>query len=250
MLDVAAQTFSCLPLIPIADARDSITFDINLPPNAIIPKGTLLGPVNTTANDVQTVTIGGAPTGGTFTVSGTVNGTTQTTAAIAFNATGPIGVQAALQALAIFGANVTVTGAAGGPFVATFAGSLAGSPVLPLTGSIAGLTGGAPTFANVHTTTGRSAGTYAAYASGNSDGSQLPRCLAKFDYATDATGRVTIGLVAGGGAWGETEWAVPAYFSGTFDTRDLVGIDATALTNWPGARLLQGTVTAGIVRLP
>jgi hypothetical protein len=78
---------------------------------------TLLG-----TDTVETVTINGAPTGGTFTL--TFGG--QTTSALAYNATAAQ-VQAALVALSSIGAgNVTVTGAAGGPYTVTFVGVFAG----------------------------------------------------------------------------------------------------------------------------
>jgi hypothetical protein len=100
-------------------------------------------------NNVQTVTIGGAPTGGTFTL--TLDA--QTTAPIAFNATGAT-VQTALQLLANINASVTVTGAAGGPYTVTFLDRLAGTNQSLLTGNITLLTGGAPTFTAVNTTPG------------------------------------------------------------------------------------------------
>lgn len=79
-----------------------------------------------------TVTITGAPTAGTFTLS--VGG--QTTAGIAYNAAASA-VQAALVALSSVGAgNATVTGSAGGPYSVMLANGGA------LTGSGAGLTGG------------------------------------------------------------------------------------------------------------
>lgn len=90
-----------------------------------------------TSDEVQTVTVTGAPTGGTFTL--TFSG--QTTAAIAFNATAAQ-VQAALVALSNIGANdVTVTGADGGPYTVTFGGDLADTNVAQLT-STPSLTGG------------------------------------------------------------------------------------------------------------
>jgi hypothetical protein len=87
---------------------------------------------------VQLVTIGGVPTGGTFTLSFVG----QTTGPIAYNATA-VAVQAALQSLTALGVgNVTVTGANGGPWTVTFAGLLATTPV-PLLGSDSSLlTGG------------------------------------------------------------------------------------------------------------
>lgn len=66
--------------------------------------------------EVQTVTITGGPTGGSFTL--TFQG--ETTAAIAYNATAAA-VQTALRALDNIGAGqVGVTGSAGGPYTVTF----------------------------------------------------------------------------------------------------------------------------------
>ncbi|NKR60250.1 hypothetical protein GS474_16090 [Rhodococcus hoagii] len=72
-----------------------------------------------------TVTIGGGPTGGTFTLS--VGG--QTTAGIAYNATAAA-VKSALEALSTVGTgNANVTGTAGGPYTVSLAngGLLTGS---------------------------------------------------------------------------------------------------------------------------
>jgi hypothetical protein len=104
----------------------------------------------THANQVETVTIGGSATGGTFTL--TYAG--QTTATIAFGAAASA-VQSALVALSTIGAgNVAVTGSAGGPWTVTFQGTLGGQALAPLTGSAAGLTGGTPTLTIATTTTG------------------------------------------------------------------------------------------------
>lgn len=102
----------------------------------------LRGMVAGTGNEIQTVTITGSPTGGTFTL--TFQG--QTTAGIAYNATAAT-VQAALEALSnIAPGDVVVTG---GPMpgvgvVVTFQGQYAGIDVTQMTGSAAGLTGGTP----------------------------------------------------------------------------------------------------------
>jgi hypothetical protein len=100
-------------------------------------------------NDVQTLSLGGNPTGGSFTLS--FGG--QTTAAIPFNATSTQ-VQVALQALASIGAgNVTC---AGGPLPAavtiTFQATLGLQPQAPITAGANNLTGPAPAVA--HTTSG------------------------------------------------------------------------------------------------
>jgi hypothetical protein len=89
-------------------------------------------------NEVETVTITGAPTGGTFTL--TYGGST--TGAIAYSATAAT-VQTALVGLSSIGAgNVAVTGSAGGPYTVTFQGTLAATNVTAITGSGASLTGG------------------------------------------------------------------------------------------------------------
>lgn len=89
-------------------------------------------------NEVQTVTIGHSPTGGTFTL--TYSG--QTTSGIAYNASAAT-VQAALEALSnISVGDVAVTGNAGGPWAVKFTGALAGTDVALMTASAASLTGG------------------------------------------------------------------------------------------------------------
>lgn len=101
-------------------------------------------PIAATA-EVQTVTITGGPTGGTFTL--TYSG--QTTGTIAYNAIGST-VQTALNALSNLD-GVTVTGGAGGPYVVTFPVAM-GNPA-QMTASGAGLTGGTTPSVGVATTT-------------------------------------------------------------------------------------------------
>jgi hypothetical protein len=112
----------------------------------------------TNTNDVQTVTINGSPTAGTFTLTFTDNtGVAQTTTAITAGASLPTAatVQAALLALSNIGStNVAVTGSAGGPFTVTFQQSL-GATLLPILGHTDSLTGGStPNVSIVHTTPG------------------------------------------------------------------------------------------------
>lgn len=97
--------------------------------------------------EVQTVTITGGPTGGTFTL--TFDG--DTTDPIAFDAAATA-VQTALEALvSIEVGEVTVTGAAGGPYTVTFAVSVGNVP--QMTASGAGLTGGTAPDVTVATAT-------------------------------------------------------------------------------------------------
>lgn len=100
-------------------------------------------------SEIQTVTITGSPTGGTFTL--TYAG--QPTTAIAYNAAAAA-VQSALAALSTIGSgNVAVSGSAGGPYTVTFQGALAHTDVAAMiaTGS---LTGGSTPAVGVTTGTG------------------------------------------------------------------------------------------------
>ncbi len=130
-------------------------------PNDVLKSGTVIarvasgvneglwGPYAGEPTEVQTATITGGPTGGTFTL--TYN--SETTAAIAYNATAAA-VQSALYALPNVNAgDLTVTGNAGGPYTITFGGSLAGQNVAAITASGAGLTGGSTPGVTMATTT-------------------------------------------------------------------------------------------------
>lgn len=102
--------------------------------------------------EVQTVTITGTPTGGTFTL--TFSG--QTTAGIAYNAAAAA-VQSALEALSnLAPGDVVVTGGPGPgtPWVVTF--TVAQGNVPQMTASGSGLTGGSSPAVAVTTTTGGS----------------------------------------------------------------------------------------------
>ncbi|WP_280498550.1 major capsid protein [Nocardia cyriacigeorgica] len=103
-----------------------------------------------TTNEVQTVTITGGPTGGTWTLS--FGG--DTTDPIAHNASAAV-VQALLAGLSSIGAgNIAVSGAAGGPYTVTFQGAL-GATDQPLLVAADALTGGTdPGVTVVQTTAG------------------------------------------------------------------------------------------------
>lgn len=93
---------------------------------------------------VDTVTIDA--TGGTFTISVTAGGVTDTTTAIAYNATAAT-VQTAIQALGNVGSNLaTVTGSTGGPYTISIDPSLGAWSITTGAGS---LTGGGGTAAVV-----------------------------------------------------------------------------------------------------
>jgi len=109
-------------------------------------------------NEVQTVTISGVPTGGTF----TLNYDGQVSAAIAYNASAAT-VQAALIALSnLAPGDVTVTGTAGGPWTVTFGGGRAGINVPTITAVSTGLTPAGAT-ATIATTTQGAGGVVRGY---------------------------------------------------------------------------------------
>ena len=101
-------------------------------------------------NAVQTLTLGGTPTGGTYTL--TLYG--YTTTPLAYNATGAT-IQAALQLLANIGPNNVLVSPAGSgtTFTITFQNGMGGQNVPTLTAT-SSLTGTNPTISVVTSTTG------------------------------------------------------------------------------------------------
>src|SRR5258706_828560 len=96
-------------------------------------------------DNLQTVTIGGGATGGTFTLSYK----NQTTAPITYSAAlTSATVNTAFQLLSTVSTNCTVTGGAGGPYTFTFSGGLA-SDMSPVGVTNVSLSGGTPTVASV-----------------------------------------------------------------------------------------------------
>jgi hypothetical protein len=201
--------------------------------------------VTAAVNDVQTLTI--TATGGTYTISYTdpITGVVKTTTALNYNDAAAT-QQTAMNVAGMLGTSgVAVTST--GPWVYTFSGTLYAGKAQPLlTVNTSLLTGGTASFA--HTTSGAPAGVLKAYATGNSDGSQIPYGIAQYDMFIDALGNVYLGATSAINQWGEVRKDGPYYFAGTFDTSLLVGLDAGALTaaKW---RLVSGTLTAGVLRL-
>jgi hypothetical protein len=126
--------------------------------------GTVLCEIATA--EVQTATITGSPTGGTFTLTGNGN----TTAGIAYNAAAAA-VQTAVRGLGGAYAQAVVTGSAGGPYTITF--PFASGDVAALTASGAGLTGGSSPAVGIATSTaGAASGYYGPFSSAATDGRQ------------------------------------------------------------------------------
>lgn len=90
---------------------------------------------------------------------------------------------------------------------------------------------------------GASAGTYAAYASGNTNGTATPKLILAYESTSDASNNVTIGPANDQGL---TYPYALAYAHGTFKSEDITGLDANAVSVMQ-ARLLGGTISAGII---
>jgi hypothetical protein len=127
-------------------------FELAFGRDVVIPGGAgdVVGP-----NEVQTVTINGAPTGGTFTMRLGVE-STQTVGAIAFNASAEDLEDGLETSSAIGPGNVSVTSpnpgggaSAGGPYTVEFIGALADRDVTQLTGQSSLTPSGSFTIATV-----------------------------------------------------------------------------------------------------
>ena len=137
----------------ITDALEGLSSigpgNVYVHPAKLIPVWELNINLNGGVNEVQTITIGGSPTGGTFTLS--YGG--DTTDPIAYNATAA-DVQAALFTINGIGVgNVSVTGAAGGPYTVTFVSALAAQNVAQITADASGLTSATTATVTANTTT-------------------------------------------------------------------------------------------------
>jgi hypothetical protein len=78
-------------------------------------------------------------------------------------------------------------------------------------------------------------------------GIHIPRMIAVYDYATDASGNVFIATTAVS-SFGESYKQVPFFMAGVFRTEDLTGIVANLFTH-PGWRLVHGNNTNGLIEL-
>ena len=236
---------SAIHLLPLHGPEKAVELPVNLAPNTVFARGRVLGQLSASANEVQTLTVTGGPTGGTVTATVVHPITGQTlTFDLPYNATN---ATAQASARAVLGANVTVTGGPlpGTPISFTFNNDFGSIPVHPMTVASA-LSGGTnPAAAIARTTAGATANTFANYNDANSDGTQTARCILSYDCATDAGGNVTLGN--GAGDRGESSKDVPAYFIGIFLTTDLMGLDANGVADL--GRLLSGTPANGVLSM-
>lgn len=91
-------------------------------------------------------------------------------------------------------------------------------------------------------------GVYGAYSSTASDGTEIPKGIMEFDVKSDSSGNITLGTSAGDSLQISYK-AAPMFVAGTFNCASLTGLDANAVTKL-GGRLLSGTTSAGIFRMP
>lgn len=218
-------------LMPAWAAHLAVSRAVNLPfggptgSGGAFPQGQALGAVGGSAQaEVATLTIGGTPTGGTFTVSFTGDKVYQT-AALAYNVS-TANFQAALAAaVAEWAGNITVTGTAGSSYVVTFSGQLAAQRIGGLFGvNTTALTGGTPTGSWARTTRG-SCGAYQ-YDLYNSSANNDVDAFLEYDATLSPGGaRVT----EFGTALGQP-WQPPAFVEGLFSAAALVGLDSNAYT--------------------
>jgi hypothetical protein len=239
MAAAATNTYSGSPLQPSRTPEEAKTTAVKLAVGTYA-KGTVVAQRDTltAANDVQTMTVTGTPTGGTFKLS--FNG--QVTSAITYSqtdATLQANVQAAMDALPNVGAgNSAVVSSGSGTSVAiTFQGLLGNIEQAALTFFQNSLTGGSsPTASFARTTRGRAAGgLWVAYDDTRTDGGGVARAVLSYAVVVDEQGRHTVG----GGEWGSGQLSAPVYFAGTFYTKELVGLDANGVADI--GKLLTGT---------
>lgn len=96
-----------------------------------------------------------------------------------------------------------------------------------------------------------SLGKYGAYASGHSDGTQVPEYILEYACYVDSSGNITFGTNLNsttGGEWGQSYLTAPAYKGGEFSIADLPNLDANAATVM-GARVLEGSIAGSSGRI-
>ncbi len=134
--------------------------------------GTAAAPTGTPADEVQTITRTGTVSGGTFTLTFTLEGRTGTTRPIAWNATAAV-IQAAMVKVGasignlLKAGDVVVSGDWTGGMVVTFGGRLAKADIPLLTADVTALTGTTPGLAIAETDAG--AQNYHAFTRSTSD---------------------------------------------------------------------------------
>ncbi len=229
------KTLTSSKIKPARYPERAKTQTVRLAGGLTLSAGQVLEEVNIAAQSaVQTITVNGSPTGGTFTLGyPSVNGGFDLADPIAATATAAQ-VQTAIQD--VLGVNNgTVTGSAGGPWTVTYGNELANRAIPLPTVITNALTGGTtPTVTSVTTTAGSPGpvGYYQPYASG------VARCILESNTRTAVNGSVI-------DEFGATQnLTAVTFISGEFNASDLIGLDSNAVpaNGTPGTfgKLKQG----------
>jgi hypothetical protein len=247
--DGSINIYSGRKLVPIYKPEKADELPINLVPNQRYERGRLLGHVATPTNDVQTLTVTGTPTGGSLVIRAfDPFGGGSGTFVLPFDANAAT-AQTAVRS--VLGPHITVSGGPlpGTALVFTASGSFVSMPINLMQIESNLLTGGATPGGGasfVHTTIGANSGQFGKYdPAGPDNGLRTARRINAYEVAVDSGGNVTFGPVAVEGYNGEVFPAATAYVSGYFDTKELYGLDATAVGQL--GRLVHGTVADGIL---
>ena len=241
--ELVTRRYANARLVPFYDSDDrpGRRRHVNLAPSTTYVAGQAMGRSGSAANDVQTLTTTGTPTGGsqTWQFVDPVSGATSTFA-VQFDDTATE-AQTAMRA-AIGNSDVVVTGGPqpGTALVFTFSGTrYASKPVGLMTLVTNALTGGStPAGAMAQTTLGRTAGTYGKYVGGS--GTDPCKGLLEYACTTDAQGYVTLGAQGYTGE-GTIDPSTPMWTGGVFRLGDTTGLDAGAITDL-GARFESGDI--------
>ncbi|MEQ1761553.1 MAG: hypothetical protein ABL984_00270 [Pyrinomonadaceae bacterium] len=251
-------TFTLNKLTPLLKPEWALILTRRFQANTTVYKGQGLGQTTTGVNEVQTFTVTGTPTGGTFKLS--FKGIK--TAALAYNAAAAT-VQAALEALISVGTgNVSCGGGAlpGTPVTITFQGALAAGPqpVVVFETTDNAFTGGtSPTGAVAVTTKGVAAGALKAW-----DGTLLADPTTGPSVSTSTGGTMPVGTYLAQMAWvtpaGETLPSLPTSIIIPDATNDRMVFAAINAANTPdeatairyylnGAMVLEVAVASGAI---
>jgi hypothetical protein len=237
------RTFANNRLQPVFNPAFADTDAVKLMPGSYSP-GQVLGQANfglTPANDVQTLTITGTPTGGSIRLA--ISGSYQDISTpIGYNLTAAA-VQAILEAMPSIGTgNVACTGGPlpGTAVVITFQGAAKFTPMPVFAVFSSALTGGTtPAAAVAHTTTGKSAGgIWLPYSDAASDGSDVAKMLLEFPTVVNLWGQHLTGAAE---PQRSRDLSAPAFYKGYFRTCDLTGLDAAAIADL--GKIVQGSAS-------
>lgn len=234
----ATRTYAGDGLVPSRDPNDARIEAGRLVPGKY-SKGQAVGLYATGAaqNEIQTATVNGSPTGGTFRLAlGS-----KVTAALAYNASAAV-VQAALEALDNIGAGNVGVALATNVYTITFQGALANQDIPLLSLYANNLTGGSsPTVALATTQIGRAAGAqWGGYDDALSNGLQVCRGFLKYPVEVANNGTHSVNSSIFGECVQDGYQSAPIYVAGTFDCSKLTGLDANGVADV--GRLINGTL--------